>query len=77
MFTTIISLIGTALFATLGWVLRKLEKLDTRVAVLEALQSPLMTLINSRFDNTDQRLDRMDQRLDRIESQTFDYKENN
>lgn len=61
---TTLSLIGTALFATLGWVLRKVEKLSTRVAVLEALQSPLMTLINSRFDAVEDRLSRIEDSID-------------
>lgn len=67
MFTTIISLIGTALLTTLGWVLRKLEKLDTRVAVLEALQSPLMTLLNARFDAVEDRLSRIEDSIDHKE----------
>lgn len=66
MFPALVSLFGAAFLATLGWVLKKVESLDKRVAVLEALQSPLMTLINSRFDSVEARLDRIEHKQDTV-----------
>lgn len=64
MFTAIISLIGAAFLACLGWAFKKIERLDTRVAVLEALQSPLMVLLNARFDAVEDRLSRIEDSID-------------
>lgn len=65
MFTAIVSVCLAAAFGALGWIFVKAENLSTRVTILETKETPLLALINSRFDTVESRLDRIEHNLDK------------
>lgn len=63
MFTTIVSIIGTAAFAAIGWIFQKGIAVSTRVSVIETRQEDLPDLINARFADVSRRLDRIERAM--------------
>jgi hypothetical protein len=66
-FSAIVTVLGSASFACIGWVFQRAYVLGTRVSVLETKQADLPNLINSKFDGMGYKIDAMNARLDRIE----------
>lgn len=63
MLAAILSVLGTAGFAALGWAMQRSVSIGNRVSIIETKQEDLPVLINMRFAEVSRRLDRIERAM--------------